>query len=62
MHEQTLAVHAGYEKDAQGTMAVPIYMSTAYEFRDTEHAANLICTSGAWKYLYKTDEPDYRCV
>lgn len=41
MHEQTLAVHAGYEKDAQGTMAVPIYMSTAYEFRNTEHAANL---------------------
>ena len=41
MHEQTLAVHAGYEKDAQGTMAVPIYMSTAYQFRDTEHAANL---------------------
>ncbi|HIQ47844.1 MAG TPA: O-acetylhomoserine aminocarboxypropyltransferase/cysteine synthase [Sulfurovum sp.] len=41
MHEQTIAVHAGYEKDAQGTMAVPIYMSTAYEFRDTEHAANL---------------------
>lgn len=41
MHEQTLAIHAGYEKDAQGTMAVPIYMSTAYEFRNTEHAANL---------------------
>ncbi len=41
MHEQTLAVHAGYEKDAQGTMAVPIYQSTAYQFRDTEHAANL---------------------
>jgi len=41
MHEQTLAIHAGYEKDAQGTMAVPLYMTTAYEFRDTEHAANL---------------------
>ena len=41
MQEQTLAIHAGYEKDAQGTMAVPIYQSTAYEFRDTEHAANL---------------------
>jgi len=41
MHEQTLALHAGYEKDAQGTMAVPLYQSTAYEFRDTEHAANL---------------------
>ncbi|CAA6804217.1 MAG: O-acetylhomoserine sulfhydrylase (EC / O-succinylhomoserine sulfhydrylase (EC [uncultured Sulfurovum sp.] len=41
MNEQTLAIHAGYEKDAQGTMAVPIYQSTAYEFRNTEHAANL---------------------
>jgi O-acetylhomoserine (thiol)-lyase len=41
MHEQTIAIHAGYEKDTQGTMAVPIYQSTAYEFRDTEHAANL---------------------
>ncbi len=41
MNLQTLAIHAGYEKDAQSTMAVPLYMSTAYEFRDTEHAANL---------------------
>jgi len=41
MHEQTLAIHAGYEKDSQRTMAVPIYQSTAYEFRDTEHAADL---------------------
>ena len=41
MKDQTLAIHAGYDKDAQGTMAVPIYQSTAYEFRDTEHAADL---------------------
>ncbi len=41
MEQQTIALHAGYEKDSQGTMAVPIYMSTAYEFRDSEHAANL---------------------
>ncbi len=41
MKDQTLAIHAGYTKDAQGTMAVPIYQSTAYEFRDAEHAANL---------------------
>ena len=41
MQQQTKALHAGYEKDTQGTMAVPIYMSTAYEFRDVEHAANL---------------------
>ena len=41
MRKETIALHHGYEKDAQGTMAVPIYMSTAYEFRDSEHAANL---------------------
>ncbi|MBL4730418.1 MAG: O-acetylhomoserine aminocarboxypropyltransferase/cysteine synthase [Sulfurimonas sp.] len=41
MELQTKALHAGYEKDSQGTMAVPIYMTTAYEFRDVEHAANL---------------------
>ena len=41
MQKETIALHHGYEKDSQGTMAVPIYMSTAYEFRDSEHAANL---------------------
>ncbi len=41
MHEQTIAIHAGYDKDSQGTMAVPIYQSTAYEFQDTQHAADL---------------------
>jgi O-acetylhomoserine (thiol)-lyase len=41
MNEQTLAIHAGYDKDSQGTMAVPIYQTTAYEFRDTQHAADL---------------------
>lgn len=41
MEIQTLALHEGYTKDSQGTMAVPIYQTTAYEFRDVEHAANL---------------------
>jgi len=41
MREQTLAIHAGYEKDGFRTMAVPIYQTTAYEFRDTDHAAAL---------------------
>lgn len=41
MDLQTKALHTGYEKDSQGTMAVPIYQTTAYEFRDVEHAANL---------------------
>jgi len=41
MRQKTVAVHAGYEGNAQGTMAVPIYQTTAYEFRDTRHAADL---------------------
>ncbi|BCD67736.1 O-acetylhomoserine aminocarboxypropyltransferase/cysteine synthase family protein [Nitratiruptor sp. YY09-18] len=41
MKKETLALHAGYTKDEQKTMAVPIYMSTAYAFDSAEHAANL---------------------
>lgn len=41
MDLQTLAIHAGYEKDTQRTMAVPIYQTTAYEFKDAKHAADL---------------------
>ncbi|MGC9451486.1 MAG: O-acetylhomoserine aminocarboxypropyltransferase/cysteine synthase family protein [Oceanipulchritudo sp.] len=38
----TLAVHGGQEPDrATGSRAVPIYQTTSYVFRDTEHAANL---------------------
>ena len=41
MDLQTLALHAGYDKDEQGTMAVPIYQTTAYEFKNVQHAADL---------------------
>ncbi|NPA03814.1 MAG: O-acetylhomoserine aminocarboxypropyltransferase/cysteine synthase [Epsilonproteobacteria bacterium] len=41
MKKETLALHAGYKKDTQKTMAVPIYMSTAYEFESTQEAADL---------------------
>ena len=41
MREKTIAVHAGYGGNEQGTMAVPIYQTTAYEFESAEHAADL---------------------
>ena len=41
MRDKTIVTHFGYQKDTQATMAVPIYQTTAYEFRDAEHAANL---------------------
>src|SRR5215471_12598499 len=38
----TLVLHAGQEPDpVTGARAVPIYSTTSYVFRDTEHAANL---------------------
>jgi O-acetylhomoserine (thiol)-lyase len=41
MKDQTKLLHEGYEKDSQRTMEVPIYQTTAYEFKNAEHAANL---------------------
>jgi len=32
MNKETIAIHAGYNKDSQGTMAVPIYQTTAFAF------------------------------
>ena len=42
MQQDTIAIHAGYDnKEGWGTMSVPIAQTTAYAFRDAEHAANL---------------------
>jgi O-acetylhomoserine (thiol)-lyase len=39
---ETLALHGGQESDpTTGARAVPIYQTTSYQFKDTEHAANL---------------------
>jgi len=39
---ETLALHAGYQPDpTTGSCTVPIYRTSAYVFKDTEHAANL---------------------
>jgi O-acetylhomoserine (thiol)-lyase len=39
---ETLALHGGQEPDpTTGSRAVPIYQTTSYQFKSTEHAANL---------------------
>lgn len=39
---ETLALHAGHQPDAETlSRAVPIYQTTSYVFRDSEHAADL---------------------
>lgn len=38
----TLALHASHTVDSDtGSRAVPIYQTSSYVFKDTEHAANL---------------------
>ena len=41
--DETKLLHAGYEEAEKttGSRAVPIYQTTSYVFKDTEHAANL---------------------
>ena len=39
---ETLVLHAGYRSDpTTNAVAVPIYQTTSYQFRDTQHAADL---------------------
>src|SRR5580692_10189131 len=38
MHDETIAIHTGYEPDGTHAVAVPIYMSVANEFIDADHA------------------------
>lgn len=41
-HLETLALHAGHQPDSDTlSRAVPIYQTTSYAFRSSEHAANL---------------------
>ncbi|WP_293898339.1 PLP-dependent transferase [Phenylobacterium sp.] len=42
LRPETLLVHAGWRADpSTGAVAVPIYQTTSYQFRDTEHASAL---------------------
>ena len=41
-HPETIVLHGGYRKDeTTGSVAVPIYQTTSYQFRHTQHAEDL---------------------
>ncbi|MBE2268873.1 MAG: O-acetylhomoserine aminocarboxypropyltransferase/cysteine synthase [Anaerolinea sp.] len=45
---ETLALHAGYSPDpTTGSRAVPLYQTTSYQFKNTDHAANLFALAEA---------------
>ena len=42
MKLETKAIHSGFDDDpATRAVAVPIYQTTSYSFRDTQHGADL---------------------
>jgi O-acetylhomoserine (thiol)-lyase len=42
MHDETIAIHAGYQADGTHAVAVPIYMTVANSFIDAEHANSIM--------------------
>jgi O-acetylhomoserine (thiol)-lyase len=54
----TNALHAGYDVTQNGgTRAVPIYQSTAYVFKNTEHAANLFSLAETGNIYTRINNP-----
>ncbi len=59
----TLAVHGGQSPDpATGARTAPVYMTTAYSFRDTDHAARLFDLSEAGNIYTRLMNPTSEVV
>src|ERR1700689_4958240 len=42
MHDETIAIHGGYQADGTRAVAVPIYMTIAHDFISAEHAGQVL--------------------
>jgi O-acetylhomoserine (thiol)-lyase len=42
MHDETIAIHGGYQADGTRAVAVPIYMTVAHDFINAEHAGAVL--------------------
>lgn len=42
MHDETIAIHAGYQADGTRAVAVPIYLTVANDFIDADHANSIM--------------------
>jgi O-acetylhomoserine (thiol)-lyase len=60
MRDETKALHFGYEKDSQKTMSVPIYQTTAYEYNDVNHAAELFSLEAEGNIYTRLGNPTTR--
>ncbi|MFM7491522.1 MAG: O-acetylhomoserine aminocarboxypropyltransferase/cysteine synthase family protein [Actinomycetota bacterium] len=59
----TQQIHSGQAPDAvTGSRSLPIYQTTAYEFRDTQHAANLFGVAEAGNVYTRINNPTQDAV
>lgn len=55
---ETLCLHAGHTPDAEtGSRAVPVYRTTSYIFKDTQHAADLFSLKTAGNIYTRISNP-----
>jgi len=60
MKDATIALHYGYDKDKNRTMHVPIYMTTAYEYENVDHAARLFALEEEGNIYTRISNPTTR--
>lgn len=59
----TQQIHSGQTPDpTTGSSSLPIYQTTAYQFRDTAHAANLFGVAEAGNIYTRIDNPTQDAV
>lgn len=61
---ETIALHVGQENPdpATGARAVPIYQTTSYVFKNSEHAANLFALKEFGNIYSDSISVDYRII
>ena len=60
---ETIQIHAGQVPDSDtGSRSLPIYQTTAYQFRDTQHAANLFGIAEAGNVYTRINNPTQDAV
>ncbi len=57
MHDETIAIHAGYQSDGTRAVAVPIYLTVANDFIDDQHANSIMDLAIAGFHYNRINNP-----
>lgn len=59
---ETLAVHGVFQRDETGATNPAIYLSSSYQFKDTNHAANLFALQESGYIYSRLNNPTTNCL